>query len=421
MKYALALVVLVLTLSAASRAADLPDAASIKGNDLVIATREGEVKNVTGYVARNTYLGVTLQKSKTDDKNPLNIPAAAILYVFYEEANNEAFMDGLKAYGAKKYDDALENFNEAGAALTGLTVPARKEEFLQNVNYYSGLCKYHQGDFKGAIDAFDLCLRPREAIFKFQAEYYSARSMEGMGDYEKAESKYGQLIGSVYPKLLEKATWGQKWLQLSKLGQQRANLLLNAQRDGQENNVSKAKDAFEAILKESGDKIDEETMNDALMVRVAAEKYLARKTPAKYADVNKLLDKPVRDAVIRNDRAALAWMYCDVADSYFGLMEAETDAAKKKDLAEKARFEYMRIWMTTNASLANLCKAYFRTAKLCEFLKDKDWQARATQAYRYAANGRFKGQMLSEEANTALKALEAAAGGDKPGEKPAGK
>lgn len=426
MKYALALVALVLTVCAGGRAADLPDAASIrdsKEGDLVIASRDGETKNVRGYIARSSYLGITLQKNKTDDKNVLNIPAGAVQFAFYEEANNEALIDGLKAYAAKKYDEALESFGEAASAPGNISVPNRKEEFLQYVNYYTGLCKYQLGDFKGGIDAFDLALRPRDAIFKFQAEYYSARCMEGSGDYEKAESKYGQLIGAVYPKLLEKATWGQKWMVLAKLGQQRANLLMNAQRDGQEASVSKAKDGYEAVLKEAGDKLDDEVQNDALLVRVAAEKYLAKKDPSKFSNVIKLLDKPVRDAVVRNDRASLAWMYCDVADSYFGLMEAENDAAKKKDLADKARFEYMRIWMTTNAAPASLCRAYYRTGRLCEFIKDKDWQARAAQAYRYASGGRFKGLTISEEAANALKAIEAAtaAPGDKAGEKPAGK
>lgn len=387
-------------------ASELPEASAVKNNDLVVATKGGAARKIPGYVVRNTYQSVTLQKSKTDTANPLTIPAGAVLYVFYDEANNEEYIAGLQAFEEKKYEEAVESLLKAGEALGDFTVASRKDEFLQCVNYYTGMCKYRMGDFPSAVEAFDRALKNQDAIFKLQAEYYLARCFEGMGDYEKAENKYGQLVNSVYPKLLQQAKWGAKWEFFAKLGQQRARLLLNAQREGQEANVQRALAAVDALLKEAGDKLDDEMKLDALMMRAGAEKYLAGKDASKYDSVLKLLDKPVREAVVRNDRAALAWMYCDVADSYYGLMEAEADPAKKKDLAEKARFEYMRVWMTTTASPANLCRAYFRTGKLCEQLKDKDWQMRALQAYRYASGRKFKDLPMSEEAAKLAKALD---------------
>lgn len=403
MKRILWLVALLL-LAPAALAQDIPEAESIK-TDVVVAERDGQRRQLPGYIFRNNTQMVILRRSPTDEQE-VRIPQSAIIYVFYREADNANFTEALKEYGSKNYAAALESLNSARSNSNNFATAARAEEFGQYINFYSAMSHYRLGNYEQAVASFNLCLQPRDAIFKFQAEYYLGRSYEADGKYREAETKYGQLADVVFPKLLETAAWGKKWDFLSRLGRERAKMLALSEREGQDAGIQKALEAFEALLKSGGDFVDQDVNNDALLVRASAMKYLAKKNPKDYEGVINLLSVPVREAVVNNDKSSLNWMYVMLGDCYYGLMEGESDPAKKKEWAERARFEYLRVSMVYSPAPNDLCKAYFRAGKLFEFLKDTDWQQRALQQYRFAAGSRFRAvQPMNDDAGKAAKAL----------------
>ncbi len=369
-------------------AAELPEATSIS-SDLVIATKDGEARHLKGYIINNSYVYIDLRKDKNDKKG-IKVPQNAINYVFYADANNSAYIDGLKAYEAHKYKDAAEAFAEAAGALRNFKSKNQSDEFVQYAQYYEAMSHFRLGEYDQAIKLFDLALQPRDAIFKFQGEYYLARSLEGQGKYEDAKSKYSLLVNAVFPEMVEKAKWGEKWSFLCKLGEQRASLLASTQKPGQSASVESALAEFEKLIKEGGDKVDEEVLSDALMIRTSALKYLAQKNPENYSKVIALLGKPLRSAIANNDRASLSWMYLDIADSNWGLMESAQDAAEKKKYADNAFYGYLQLALVYDLPPAQLCKIYYRLGKLFTVVKGADWQKRSKKYYMLAASGKFK-------------------------------
>lgn len=383
-------------------AQELPDEIT---SDTVIATKNDEVKELKGYIVRNNYQLVEIRKS-AEEKTGLKIPQSAVNYVFYVSANNKAYIEALQDYKERKYSGALESFTEAGKSLKNFKVGKQGEEFAQYINYYSAMCYFHLGNYAQAQKFFDLALQPRNAIFKFEGEYYLGRSLEAQGKYSEAESKYGLLVSAVFPQMLEQAQWGKRWDYLCRLGQIRAQLLSDAQKSGQENNIKSLLAKFNALIKEGGDYVDEGVRSDALMLQASALKYLARSNAGDYKKVIELLRKPVLEAVAENNRRVLSWMYLDMADSYWGMMQAQKNSAAKKKQAGEAFFEYLRLAMVYDLPPAQMCRVYYRVGYLFEQLRGREWKKRAIMYYKRAASFKYKQYQPYVSAKEALQRLQ---------------
>ena len=188
-----------------------------------------------------------------------------------------------------------------------------------------------------------------------------------------------------------------KWDYLARLGMNRTKVLSLASKAGQETNLEKAAEEFrktfqegeanEAQFKKEGKGVrffEDDVLLCGVQVDACALKYLAKKSPDNYAKLVDKLKQPLRDAQVANDKEALAWMYLDRADSYFGMMEQAADGEKKKEYGEDALMDYLRVTMIYNLAPVDLARAYYRSGVVLEQLKLADWESRALQAYRRA-------------------------------------
>lgn len=393
-------------------ASDFIDSSKLKKFDVVqLIKKDNNGKTAySGYVIKDFYLGVALVKKKGEKaKTALKKPRSEIKMVYFKDADNESYVDGLKAFTAKKYNIALDYFADATANSTNFSDPKHKNWFMQYINYYSGLCNYRLGEYDLAINNFDAALRQEDAIFKFEAEYYQGRALEAKGNYKNAINKYARLSGTVYPKMLKTAKWGEKYDFLCKLGLERATLLGYTQQKGKEAAIKSTLAKFDDLLKKNSQYVTDEVKLEGVMVRSSAGIYLAQKDPAQYSKIVKMLKLPINVAIAENNSSALAWMYQNLADCYYGMMENAKAANKKKEMAEAARTEYMRVTYLYNTSPNDMAKSYFRLGELFEMLKGKDWQKWALINYKKAASSKYKSATeIHDKAKEAKTRMEAA-------------
>ena len=393
---------------ASAAAVDYPEAPDIK-TDIVLTTN----KRVEGAIARDNCFGITIMVGK----NEVKVPHQVIVAAYYQKANNDAYAAGMAAYAAKNWAEALGNFQ--GATPGDISEDALKKSFMDRVSYLRGVCAYHLGDFALAEKSLKDASRRDDAVYKAEAEYYLARMEEAKGAYDKAQSKYHALTVATYKKMKDDGAAIDKWDYLARLGMGRAKVLALAPKAGQDDNMKKAEEEFQKIFQEG--KANEEQFkktgkgvrffeDDVLLcdvqVKACALKYLAKKSPDNYQKLVETLNQPLRDAQVANDKSALAWMYLDRADCYFGMMEKESDAAKKKEYGEDALMDYLRVTMIYSLGPVDLARAYYRTGVILEQLQLADWESRALQAYRRATSPTYKATPTYDAAKKAREELE---------------
>lgn len=390
-----------LLLAFSARAADFLDAADIKSD--VVQTAN---KQFAGKITKETYLNTMILEN--GKKEPMKVPHSVIFAVYFNKADNEAWIDALKAIESKNYDEAMAELENATAGLKDVDPDAQKF-FKERLDYLKGYCLYRLGNFPQAEKFLKVAATRPDATFKMEAEYYLARALEGNGDYKKASDKFNSLMVVTYPELMKgKPLGGEKWLYLAKLGLARTEVLLSAAQAGQESKVEEGAKNFATVFKEGLDKkyIDDDVRQCDVQIQACALKYLAKKDAKKFEDLVSALEKPLRDAAVANDKNGLGWMYLDRADSYFGMQASQSDAAKKAEYAEAALMDYMRVAYCYNPAPADRARSFFRIGALLEQLKGADWEQRALSSYKRASSTAYKETPTFDEAKKAREALE---------------
>jgi len=338
-----------------------------------------------GTITDDVLFGVKFMKDDKEGK----IPRKAVYGTYYEGSDTQAHRDAEAAFTAGDYSAAEKGFKKVAQSADGMPAD-RKAMLMQHLYYYAGVCQMKMGHFDQAEGMFLKVLDKKDSVWYFEAELARAACKEGQRSYAEAADAFGLLAKNEFPKYATgpASDVTPKFVYTASQAAIRCglkNVTRNPGNEGQVNELLQQQDALmggaTAVLEENPD----------LKVEAFANKARGFKYLKKYKELIDILENPIRSAVEKGDRNALASMYLDRADAYHGLMEAAS-GAEKKELMEIARFEYMRYDMGNTVGGEDDARAQYRLGKLFSEIKDKDWQIRAMRYLQNAASNKDGGQ-----------------------------
>lgn len=123
-----------------------------------------------------------------------------------EEVAITSYEDALRAFNAKKYDDAI-------AGLNGMLEKGVSKDMEDNCKYWIGEANFAKKRYKDAIKDFEDVLTYKKSEKQGDAQYMIAQSYERLGDKAKAKEGYEKVVKE-YPlsKVVKKAK--ERWARL---------------------------------------------------------------------------------------------------------------------------------------------------------------------------------------------------------------
>lgn len=133
-------------------------------------------------------------------------PAQEAAQAPVENASITSYEDALKAFNAKKYDDAI-------AGLKGMLQAGVSKDLEDNCKYWIGESNFAKKRYKEAIKDFEDVLSYKNSEKKGDAQYMVAQCYERMGDKVKAKAGYEKVVKE-FPlsKVVKKAK--ERWAKL---------------------------------------------------------------------------------------------------------------------------------------------------------------------------------------------------------------
>jgi len=364
-----------------------------KPDDTTRATLKGKVTDDLLY-------GVKVMVGEAEKK----IPRGALYGVYYEEANIELQRKAEAAYAAGDYREAEKIFGQVAKAAEGMA-PDRKALLMQHVYYYAGMCNLKMGKYEQAESMLRNALSKKDSSWYFEAELARAECKEAQRDFAGAADAYALLAKNEFTKheASPAAKVVPKYLYIANQAAVRCGLKDTTRNPGNESKVNDLLQRQEDLIKGNAAVVEEspDLMAEALANKARGFKYLK-----KYKELIDILDRPVRAAQDKNNRTALAGLYLDRADAYYGMME-QAKGEEQKSLREIARFEYLRVVLGYELGGEDDAKAAYRLGKLFADIRDKDWQVRATRFLRKASSDKNGGQ-FARDAGDLLKTVQEA-------------
>ncbi len=340
--------------------------------DYIKFENRGRIQAGPVKILKDNYAGVTI-KTKGGE---YPIPRNQVYEVYYEGMDYINFIKALKLYEQGSYRQA---FNALRNVERSAANRPQKEAILQHVHYYMGECLLKAGDPKEASAYFKRALYDENAAHYFAARLGQVMCQEKVGRLTDAGTRYEGLALSDFPKKEKRAPWADQYIFDAKFGHLRCRINNMIKQDEGGARLEEMLAELEKLKAENKKFVDENTDARFLRVRAGGLKALGR-----YQELIDLLDKPIRKAVNTGERELLSGMYMDRADAYWGLYGAakKNDAGEEevKNLATRARFEYLRVTLTCNVGTEDLARAYYRLGELFLFFEDDDYLRRAKRS-----------------------------------------
>lgn len=410
----LAVLTVVLLCAGAGHALEfvVPDSAQLRENDVVIAVRNNAAGAMAGVVQSDSYVGVVLRGGGGRE---LTIPYANIQHVYFRQADNASYVQGIQFYNAGQFARAVGPLQRASQQVDRFD-PTQRNFFLEHCLFHLADSMRLSGRVRDSLEVYDRAFAAnRNGAYFFQIQLGKARAMEGMGDPMRAAGEYRQMTAPTGPlsfvTKIQQRPDAERFVFEAKVGGLRAQANGLRDQSGQvgemEKLLSEARGMRADVQKlrdlagrASGDgnpmlaRVLERTAaeghNDLLAVQAVSLQYLAEnKDPRYYEELMALVRDPLLEAVRENNRDLLQTLLLMEADAYYGLMQREADAAKKKTLAERARFNYLRVSLMYDPAPVDLVRTHVRTGELFEMLRDGEWRRQALIQYQMGANQRF--------------------------------
>ncbi len=359
------------------------------------AKRDDPTKTTTSQVTITDDVLELVQFKKGDQERKL--PRSAIYGTYYEGSDIQAHRDAEAAYLNGDYSAAEKGFSKVAKSADGMPAE-RKAMLMQHIYYYAGMCHMKMGHYDQAESMFQKVLDKKNTAWYFQAELGRAECKEGLRTFSDAEAAFDLLARNEF---INKGA--PVYVYTAAQAAIRCGLRDASRNPGNEGRVNELLQKQDALAGGNKDLLEK---NPDLKVEAYANKARGFKYLKKYNELIDILDAPIRSAVEKGDRQALASMYLDRADAYYGLMEA-ANGAEKKQLMEAARFEYLRYDMGFDLKGEDDARAQFRLGKLFADIKDKDWKIRSMRCLQKAKGNKDGGTYMREADDLLIKLSQA--------------
>lgn len=390
----------------------VPESAQLRNNDIVVAVRNNEAQVVPGMIQSDSYAGVRIRAGAGRE---ITIPYANIQHVYFRNADNASYIQGLQAYQAGQYALAASMLQRTSQQVDGFD-PTQRNFFLEHCLFHLADSLRLSGRVRESLEMYDRALAAnRNGAYFFQIMLGRAQAMEGMGDHLGAAGEYRQMTAPTgamsFVTKLDLRRDAERFIFQAKVGTLRAQVNGFRDQSGQVAEMERIQNEARALQAEvqklqglaqqargDGNPLLADALtrtaqvgrNDLLTAQATSLQYLAEnKDPQYYAQMMQLIREPLLEAVRENNRDLLQTLLLQEADAYYGLMQQEADPQKKKELAEKARFNYLRVTLSYNPPPLDLVRAHVRTGELFEMIRDAEWRRRALIQYQQAAHQRF--------------------------------